>query len=80
MSIGVSVLFQTCLNPNDVRWKFFNSFSLLITLILKPSEGQMLEDCYVGVYDLERVSFHFRGITGEVEANGESINQIRTLI
>jgi len=56
MSIGVSVLFQTCLNPND------------------PSEGQMLEDCYVGVYDLERVSFHFRGITGEVEANDSPTN------
>jgi len=30
----------------------------------------MLEDSYVGIYDLERVSFHFRAITDEVEANG----------
>lgn len=33
----------------------------------------MLEDSYVGIYDLERVSFHFKAITGEVgdvEPNG----------
>ena len=32
----------------------------------------MLEDSYVGIYDLERVSFHFKAITGEVEPNGTS--------
>jgi len=34
----------------------------------------MLEDSYVGIYDLERVSFHFKAITGEVEPNGKFIN------
>ncbi|CAK8691769.1 unnamed protein product [Clavelina lepadiformis] len=34
-----------------------------------PDECAMLEDSYVGVYDLERVSLHFRAITGDVEPN-----------
>lgn len=31
----------------------------------------MLEDSCVGVNDLERVSFHFRAITVDVEPNGK---------
>nr|XP_039271145.1 phosphatidylinositol 3,4,5-trisphosphate-dependent Rac exchanger 2 protein-like isoform X2 [Styela clava] len=38
-----------------------------------PDECAMLEDSYVGIYDLERVSFHFRAITGEVEPNVNGI-------
>nr|CAB3265148.1 phosphatidylinositol 3,4,5-trisphosphate-dependent Rac exchanger 1 protein [Phallusia mammillata] len=34
-----------------------------------PDECAMLEDSCVGVNDLERVSFHFRAITGDVEPN-----------
>ena len=30
----------------------------------------MLQDSGVGVYDLERVKFHFKPILGKVEANG----------
>ena len=33
----------------------------------------MLEDSYVGVYDLERVSFFFKAITGDVEPNGKEL-------
>lgn len=52
----------------------------------------MLEDSYVGIYDLERVSFHFKAITGEVgdvEPNGafmgdrssvEQLSLFRTII
>nr|XP_018672752.1 phosphatidylinositol 3,4,5-trisphosphate-dependent Rac exchanger 2 protein-like isoform X2 [Ciona intestinalis] len=34
-----------------------------------PDENAMLEDSCIGINDLERVSFHFCAITGEVEPN-----------
>ena len=56
---------------------FYNAFihllfSCLTFLFEQPTEGTMLEDAYVGVYDLERVTFHFRAITENIEANGNS--------
>jgi len=40
----------------------------------EPNECSMLQDSGVGVYDLERVKFHFKPILGKVEANEEPSN------